>query len=286
MPVRAPKPNAAIVERRGPRGHIGRLVLAGRATRSRGPRPGIEVRFPLYGCTLVTAGSGRYVDERHDVPLGRGSLVVVFPDHPHWYGADEEGWDEHFLAFDGPLFRLAAASGLIDVQRPVWRLADVDHFAARFEHVRRRPAATTDAGRDAEAALVLQLLAEMIDHAGRPPAATGGTDWLSRSIAMLESDLGRAMPPAAVAAAVGMSYDAWRRAFRARTGRSPARFRLDRRLDIAAERLTGTHQSTRAIAAELGFTDERHLTARFTERYGCTPARFRTAAHPVDRVDR
>lgn len=267
---------ASIVERRGPAGRAGRLVVAGSASSSRGPRPGIDVRFPMHGCTLVTAGTGRYRDAGHDRPLGPGSVVLVFPDYPHWYGADEPGWDEHFLVFDGPLFRTAVSTGLLDPARPVLDLSDVDRWVARFDHFRLRPAPTTSVARDAEAAMVLALLAEMI--ASAEPRAQPDGSWLSRSIDLLEPGTGAPLALAEVAAAVGMSYDAWRKAFRAEVGVAPARFRLDRRLAAVAELLVTTSRSVRSIAVEFGFTDERHLVVRFHEAHGCTPAAYRRSS--------
>ncbi len=273
---------SSIVIRDGLVGHVGRLVMAGAASSRRGPRPGIDVRFPMFGCTLVTAGTGRYRDADHDRRLGPGSLVLVFPERPHWYGAGEPGWDERSLVYNGPLFRTAVSAGLLAPARPVLDLVDVDRWAARFDHFRLRPAPTTAAGRDAEAAMVLALLADMVASAAAraPPAGS----WLSRSIALLAPGPGTPLTLPAVAAAVGMPYDAWRKAFRAEVGAAPARFRLDRRLAAAAELLTSTSRSVRAIAAELAFTDERHLVVRFREVYGCTPAAYRRTSTATGRV--
>jgi AraC-like DNA-binding protein len=249
-------------------------VLAGRASASRGPRPGVDVRFGMFGCTLVVAGTGRYVDDHHDVALGPGSAVLVVPGHRHWYGPDDAGWDERFVVADGPLFHTAAAHGLLDIAEPVRHLRSVATWAARFDHFVHRPEPTTGAGRDAEAALVLALLAEIFGE--RPDReAEAEADWLERSTELLEAHLGESRSPADVAAAVGMPYETWRRAFRRATGVSPARYRLDRRLAAAADLLLTTSTSVRTIAADLGFADERHLVVRFRDSYGCTPAAFR-----------
>jgi AraC-like DNA-binding protein len=271
------RPTAHIVVRRGPRGRFGQLVLAGRATASRGPRPGVDVRFGMFGCTLITAGSGRYIDDHHDTPLGAGSAVLVVPGHRHWYGADEPGWDERFLAVGGPMFRAAAEHGLLDIARPLRRLDHVEVWAARFDHFIDRPHPISGAARDAEAAMVLALLCEIFGDLSHPASAPGErqSGWVEQSRLMLGAQLGTPCPPAHVAAAVGMPYETWRRAFRRETGVSPARFRLDRRLAAAADLLLQTSTSVRTIAAGLGFSDERHLVARFRETYGCTPAAFR-----------
>lgn len=271
--VVSPSSTPSVVERRGPRGRMGWLVLAGHAVTTR-QRSDVEARFALYGCTLVTAGTGRYRDAHHDVALGPGDLVLVVPGHPHRYGAGRGGWEERFLAFDGPMFRLAAETGLLDIRRPVHALGSGEHWAARFDHFRLRTAPATPAARDAEAAAVLGLLADMMASAAAV-ASVPAANWLDRSRDLLGSDLGRPLAPAETAASVGMPYETWRRAFKAVTGVPPARYRLDRRLATAADLMVTTSSSVREIAALLGFTDERHLTARFRESYGVTPAAFR-----------
>lgn len=263
----------SVVERRGTRGHVGWLVLAGYARTTR-PRSDVEAQFPLHGCTLVTAGRGRYRDARHDVALGPGSLVLVAPGHRHNYGAGPDGWEERFLAFDGPMFRLAAENGLLDIERPVRKLGDVERWSARFDHFRLRPPPTTPAERDAEAALVLALLADMVAAAESTDLASSA-DWAERSRVLLGANLAVRIDLATVAAAVGLSYESWRRMFKSTVGVSPARYRLDLRLSTAADRMLTTSSNAREIAADLGFVDERHLTIRFKETYGCTPAAYR-----------
>lgn len=283
MAVFASASGSSIVERRGPRGHLGWLVMAGHRVKRR-PRSEATARFPLFGATLVSQGVGRYRDERHELTLGPGDLVLVVPGHPHRYGPDAGGWEERYLAFSGPLFQLAVGSGLIDIAHPVHRLGPVEPWAARFDHFRRRPAPASPAACDAEAAMILALIADMVGHAS--PGGAGGSqpddDWLARSMELLGGDLGRSLAPAEVAAAVGMAYETWRRSFRAAVGVPPTRFRLDRRLAAAAEVLVTTSSSVRSIAASLAFTDERHLNARFVERYGCTPTAYRRR-HPRPR---
>lgn len=269
-----PRPTApSIVERRGARGRMGWLVLAGHAITTR-PRSDVEARFPLFGCTLVTSGRGRYRDAHHDVALGPGDLVLVVPGHPHNYGAGPGGWEERFLAFDGPMFRLAATNGLLDIRNPVRSLGDADRWAARFDHFRRRPAPVTPAERDAEAAMILALLAEMLDNA-EASRSESAANWLDRSRDALAGNLGDRLDLTEVATATGMPYETWRRQFKKMVGVPPARYRLDRRLTTAADQLLTTSSSIRSIAAGLGFTDERHLAVHFKESFGCTPAAFR-----------
>ena len=263
---------SSVVERRGPAGALGSLLLAGRIERARGAPPGPSVRFPRFGCTFLFGGSGRYRDERHDVALGPGSLVLVFPGRPHWYGVTtSRGWDELFLVFDGPIFRTAAEQGVLDPARPVVRLGPVASWQRRVDRFRTAPPPAGRTGRDVEALEVLALLTEAM----RADDPDDDGDWYARSLAILAADLGETIAPQDVAAEVGMTYSTWRRAFAARAGVPPAAYRLGRRVDTAASLLRSTTLTVREIAALLGFTDEQHLARRFREVHGCTPRTYR-----------
>lgn len=265
---------ADVVTRRGPPGRLGTVRMAGRVAGARGAPPGRTVRFASFGLTFLWGGAGRYRDRAHDVGLRAGSLVLVFPGHPHWYGAVGGAWDEVFVVFDGPLFDLARRTGVLDPARPVVQLEAIDHWHDRFDAFRRRPAPRTASGSDREACELLGALTTL----GDPPTDdVADADWYARSCELLGADLDRACSPVEVAEAVGMPYETWRRRFAARAGCPPAAYRLRRRIDAAAALARDTSLSSREIAAVLGFSDEQHLTRHFRALLGTTPRRYREA---------
>ena len=272
------KPESLVTARRGPTGALGSLVLAGRRTGSIGQPGRRTVRFPSFGLTFVLRGKGFYRDERHEIPLGPGSVVFVFPGHPHWYGATQKpGWDELFLVFDGPVFRLAHDSGLHTSDMPVFTLTPIEPWRRRIERFRSHPVASTALTRDSEACEILKLVVDIRARCG-PSLASGttGTDWYSVSCKLLEGDLERATTLQQFAAAVGMQYETWRRYFRRRSGYSPAQYRLIHRLEAAATMLDETSLTSREIAAALGFSDEQHFVRHFKASFGRTPRQYRT----------
>ncbi|MGH3756186.1 helix-turn-helix domain-containing protein [Actinophytocola sp.] len=92
------------------------------------------------------------------------------------------------------------------------------------------------------------------------PAAAGG--WLDESQRRLGEDLAARLDLAAVAAAVGMGYESWRKRFQAALGLPPARYRLHRRVVAAQELMRHTSLPGREIARLVGFSDEYHLSKR------------------------
>ena len=257
---------------------LGEVLVAGRIAGGRGLPAGTTRRHPTWGLTFVTAGRGRYRDAGHDEAVGAGTLVVVHPGHPHWYGADHRGWDEHFVVFDGLLFDLATRSGALSPAHPLVHDLPVRRWSARFAAFERRRPPTVQ-GRDAEAAELLAALLEARSVAEqRSSQAPPSADWLERSVELLGGDLGEGLDLREVAAAVGQPYETWRRRFREATGTSPYAHRSQRRLAAATELLVHTGLGVRDIAAATGFTDERHLIRRFRAATGLTPRAFRDAS--------
>jgi len=264
---------------RMPSGRLGEVLVAGRISGGSGLPVATTRRHPTWGLTFVTAGTGHYRDARHDEPLGAGSLVVVHPGHPHWYGADRDGWDEVFVVFDGVAFELARRRGALSPDRPLVHGLPVARWRHRFAAFGERTRPTTVAGRDAEA---LDLLTALLET--DPAATVGGAhsaperpDWLERSVELLGRDLTESLDLRSVAAEVGMAYETWRRRFRSEAGTSPYAHRAGRRLDAATDLLVHTGLGVRDIAAATGFSDERHLIRRFREHTGMTPRAFRDA---------
>lgn len=285
--ARAAVPRATVSGRAGPAGRLGRVRYAGRVEGVRGlPGSGLR-RFDGYALACLVRGRGRYRDPTHDVVVEPGDLVTVVPGRPHWYGAAGPAlWTDVHLVFDGPVFDLAVRQGLLDAGVPVRRLRPPQQWVDRIDAFRTRRAPRTAAGVDDEVCDVLRLLVDVAAHDGaahdaRPDGAGPGADgaaWLAESQALLAADLAAPLALADVAAAVGMSYETWRRRFRAGTGVPPARYRLLRRVDAARDLLRRTSMGTRDIAASLGFADEHHLARQFRRTTGRTTAQFRREA--------
>lgn len=272
---------------------LGRISLVGRIEGGRGVVGQGMRRYPSYALTFVTAGVGSYVDAGGRREVAAGTMVLVFPGRPHWYGtAGSAGsgrgtWDETFLVFDGPVFRLAEQQGLIRQDRVLLHGLPVLPWRRRLDAFRLSPRPTAPGARDAEALELLALLAEAGDAAGdvagavvggKGESGASGGDWFARSVDLLESDLDRTLSMPQVAGRVGLPYETWRRRFRACAGVGPQQYRALHRLDTVTDLLVHTSLSTREMAAALGYSDERHLIRRFRERTGVTPRQYRDGA--------
>ena len=73
----------------------------------------------------------------------------------------------------------------------------------------------------------------------------------------------------------GMSPDYFIRRFRAAVGLTPARYGMERRIAVAAQKLAGSALSIDEIADALGFTDRFHFSRVFKTSLGLPPAAYR-----------
>ena len=80
---------------------------------------------------------------------------------------------------------------------------------------------------------------------------------------------------AEMAATVGLSESWFANVFKQTTGKPPLHWQLGKRIDQARAMLLETDLTIADIAAQLGFSDQAHLTKAFRQLAGETPAAWR-----------
>ena len=80
---------------------------------------------------------------------------------------------------------------------------------------------------------------------------------------------------AEMAAAVGLSESWFSNVFKQTTGQTPLQWQLTKRIDRAQKLLSDSDATVAGVAAQLGFTDQAHLTKAFRQIVGETPAAWR-----------
>lgn len=164
---------------------------------------------------------------------------------------------------------VAGPLGVAPVLPPLWGIAD-DVLDGICETLWRSPgagASATDALARAAATHALER------YAPRRPAPPG---WMQRTERFIHENLTEALTVEQLAAAAGLSRAHFSRLFKHACGRSPHAFVLRRRIDRAKELLRAEPDLPLAqVAAKVGFCDQGHLTRRFRQVTGLTPAAYR-----------
>jgi AraC-like DNA-binding protein len=107
-----------------------------------------------------------------------------------------------------------------------------------------------------------------------PPATPAATELARRVRALLDEAHPGPVVPEVLAAATGCSRYTLYRVFRSAFGLSPGDYQRQLRLR-AARRLLASGRGPAAVAAEVGFADQAHLTRWFVRTFGVTPGAYR-----------
>jgi AraC-like DNA-binding protein len=157
-----------------------------------------------------------------------------------------------------------------------------------------RPALVTDPDCVAQLAALITQLQRRVGLIGREAiprsllerlftrsVPLGRTRSCGRSLApvrrYLQDNLGELIPTAALAEMIGLTESHFIRAFHLEFGLPPHAYHLRLRLALAVE-LLSSGLSVATVANECGFADQSHLSRKFKEVYGLTPAAWGTAA--------
>jgi AraC-like DNA-binding protein len=193
-------------------------------------------------------------------------------DHPHAHGDDCTS-----VRFAPGLLAALWGGDPSLPARPIASSPAVDLEHRRLLAALRRGGDPAEAGERAVALAAAAL--ERVDAArvasGRPATARARRALVDGARQALAADPGAALVD--VARALGASPHHLSRTFRAGAGHTIARHRMRLRARAALERLAGGDDDLAGIAADLGFSDQGHLSRVVRAETGHTPSALRRA---------
>ncbi len=236
----------------------------------------INVRPGHYSAIYVLSGRGTYRDSTGATGVvGPGTVFQRLPDRQHTATFDPQvRYVEVFLAFSGWL--LDPVSRILGLtQRPVVQvgidLALIRDLAAAAD-------ALTGA-RDRELPRLylhfLGLLSALFTASTPAEAVPAEADWVDEACRLLAEESDVRSPLEQIARRLGLSYETFRKDFRARMGVSPGDYRIRRRIDRARELLTSSGSSVKEIAYELGYPNASVFSLQFKREVGRSPEHYR-----------
>lgn len=234
--------------------------------------------LPEYQAILVTEGQGT-IETSASPPRGFEApfVFILFPGVWHRYRPDPAtGWNEYWLAFDGPLPRSLQASGAISPTAPYFDAGHSELLLAQFQLAHSEASSEALGFRRICAAAIMQILA----LATTLPVRTEEESEPMRAIVrkacfLMRERADTALSPEQLATELKVGYTYFRRLFKKYTGMSPKRYHSQLRLQRAKSLLRDTGLSVSQIATALSFETPFHLSGWFKKQTGCSPSEWR-----------
>ncbi|QKW05151.1 AraC family transcriptional regulator [Streptomyces sp. NA04227] len=229
---------------------------------------------------LVTAGTGRLT--LHGRPgthsVTAGTFFWLPPGVPHSYGPGPDGWDEHWVLFDGPAAPRYAELGYLDggpAGPAVLAPADPADVRERLAELLGLLGGPETLAGHVTAAGALHCLIGAVGTGVGARAVTPGVELGLRALELLDRMEAGPIRVGRVARELAVSRDTLATAVRRVTGSTPTEYVTRRRLDRAKALLAGTGHPVSRIAREAGYPDPAYFTRVFTRHVGSSPTAFR-----------
>lgn len=238
---------------------------------------------------LQTRGT-RTVQSRHRAgwvsgQMGPGSLATTAPSEPSRLRWSSPTGDTHITQ----LRLLIPATVMNRVSEDVWgkgskRIRPPDGLGFDDEVLRsvvtRLHRAAQAGVTDLYAATAAEFLAVhlLTAHGTAPPPPRPMRDdgRVTRVLDLLHSRLDSGVSLAKLSTEAGLSRFHLLRLFKEQTGRTPAQYHLDLRIQRAQRLLRTSDATVSDIAQQCGFLDHSHFARTFRRRVGCSPSAYRS----------
>jgi AraC-like DNA-binding protein len=230
-----------------------------------------------YSALYVLRGRARYHDDRGcEARAGAGSLIQRLPDRRHTLVLDAaSGFVECFIACPPQFATELMTLGIIDRQRPVVAPGLDAAIVAELMRCRERLRSVSEAALPAMTARILGILTDLLTRELPVPGSDRDHDLVAAACQVLAGAVDERRTLAHLLRASGVSYERFRKIFRARTGIPPGEYRIRQRIDRARGLLADPTLTLEEIARQLGYANAFVLSAQFKRVLGVPPAHYR-----------
>lgn len=225
---------------------------------------------------FVAEGSGAFEDASGAVRrVEAGSCLVLAQGLWHRYHPHRAtGWREYWVGVRGEIAHRAIDLLRVDAMGPLIRPGHDEEIAALYERLLGLAGLHDTVAHVEMAAEVLKLIALVArggNDRGRPEPDVA----VEHAIGRMRASVAGRLNLAALAQECGVSGSTFRRSFRSRTGSSPYRYYMALKVNTAKRELAHSPRPIKAIAEDLGFTDQYHFSRVFKEYTGIAPSEWR-----------
>lgn len=227
----------------------------------------------------ISSGRGKLESKPNfSTSIEAGDTFLLFPQIWHRYKpAQETGWDEHWIGFDGDIPRGWLRDKFFSPKKPVVKINAEDTVLATFSRVMQSIRANRPALQQILAGATANLLGLVYSAEQAQPAADSlNANAIELAIARIQNEFDRNLDMRLLAQELGVSYSWFRSTFTTHTGLGPHQYLLEFRLVRARNLLAETELSVKEVALQTGFEDEHYFSRLFRQKLNTTPSQWRS----------
>jgi AraC family transcriptional regulator, arabinose operon regulatory protein len=228
-----------------------------------------------YSCFILLSGSGFYYTEKDQkIPIHPGDLVQRIPGVRHSTEVIPDGrWLEFFISFGRTTYDyLNSLSLLPDI--PVKKVNYDEDSIQRYTRLLERLKEAEDSKLPSLSLLAQEIVLSTLSPIQKSSSKDSIREIIEEACLLLSLELEKTISLEGVAAGLNMSYENFRKQFRACTGTSPAQYRIEQKMKHAKLMLL-SGMSIKDAAQLTGYSDTYSFTKQFTKTVGVSPGRYK-----------
>ncbi|NLM74904.1 MAG: helix-turn-helix transcriptional regulator [Clostridiaceae bacterium] len=235
----------------------------------------IDSVFSYYSGVLIIEGSGRYIDEDGtSVALYPGCFIQRIPGRKHSTLVNMDGkWLEAFLCLGKGLYEALAQIGLIKQDKPVlYTGLDsllLEHFAKLFDEQK-----SPTFSRINDYLIRVQKIIFLAHELDAKNSGEKALSLIEHACKLIEHHVRDNITAKEIARRLNVSYETFRKLFKAKKGVPPHEYIVRKRIDTAKTMLL-QGKAIGEIALELGYCDSFAFSKQFKKVAGISPSQFR-----------
>lgn len=213
-----------------------------------------------------------------------GDLFILFPNEWHRYWPHEEqGWDEHWVGFDGFFAHHLRNKNFLEVISPVIHIGYDNYLIELFNEIIEIVQEEPFGFQKTLSAKTLQIIARLNTIKFTPEH---GEQYIYEVINKAKYAIAEKISSdfnfEEFAQTHGVSYSWFRQSFKYYTGFSPHQYMLELRITRAKKLLSETWASVKQISYDLGFDTPFYFSRVFKKRTGYSPTEWRSHFKPQE----
>lgn len=231
----------------------------------------------LYSLVYVYEGGGAFVrSDGYEQKISAGDMILTFPQFQHSYGGGNQPWKEFSIRFEGSVFDDWQKMGVLNPNKPIWRLEPIEYWHRRFTEIVAHPQWPGPSSVLTRCTHLMYVLADAFRHEDLEANGLESQRWLQSVCEQIDGMAhGGTLNWAKIAAFVKMTPDGFRRRFTRLARMTPASYHRQSTMQQVGQMLHDPNLTMSEIAEAMGFCNQFHFSHQFKKMMGVSPTDFR-----------